>query len=166
MVLFVFIVPNGNLIFRFIKNFRLSKAAFSYVLKELKTKLPPVIKSSSLTPEFKLAACLRFLAEGGYQNGVGQDHFVGIAQPTVSVVLSEVLDILETTLCPNWISLKMTEDEKNEARLYFFSKCRIPGVVMCVDGTHIKIAKPSGDNAHLFYNRKGFFSLNTMIVRT
>lgn len=124
-----------------------------------------MVKSSSLTPEFKLAATLRFLAEGGYQNGVGQDCFVGMAQPTVSVVLNEVLGILEEILCPKWINLQMTEAEKTEARHYFFSKSKIPGIVMCIDGTHIKIAKPSGDNAHLFYNRKGFFSLNTMIVR-
>lgn len=111
-----------------------------------------------------MAAALRFLAEGGYQNGVGQDCFVGMAQPTVSVVLSEVFQILEEALCAKWISLKMSEEEKTEARLYFLAKSKIPGIVMCVDGTHIKIAKPTGDNTHLFYNRKGFYSLNAMIV--
>ena len=122
-----------------------------------------MVNSSSLTPEFKLAAVLRFLAEGGYQNGVGQDCFVGMAQPMVSVVLSEVLDILEEVLCPKWISLQMTQAEKSEARLYFYSKSKIPGIVMCVDGMHIKIAKPK-DNPHLFYNRKGFYSLNVMVI--
>lgn len=160
------VIPIKILIFsRFIKNFRLNKAAFRYVLKELKSNLPKVVKSSSITPEFKLAATLRFLAEGGYQNGVGQDCFVGMAQPTVSLILSEVFKILEDILCPKWVTLKMSEAEKTEARLYFYSKCKIPGIVMCVDGTHIKIAKPAADNAHLFYNRKGFFSLNAMIVR-
>lgn len=150
--------------YRFKKNFRLSKNAFKYVLEELNKNLPPVTKSSSLTPEFKLGACLRFLAEGGYQNGVGQDCFVGMAQSTVSVVITEVIEILEKVLCPKWITLEMTEEDKREARRYFYEKTKIPGIVMCVDGTHIKIRKPAGLNAPLFYNRKGFYSLNTMLV--
>lgn len=57
----------------------------------------------------------------------------------------------------------MSDVEKQEAKRYFYDKSRIPGVTMCVDGTHIKIFKPSVDT-HLFYNRKGFYSLNAMIV--
>ncbi|XP_055628063.1 putative nuclease HARBI1 [Toxorhynchites rutilus septentrionalis] len=34
---------------------------------------------------------------------------------------------------------------------------------MCVDGTHIKIIPPN-QNRNLFYNRKGFYSLNVLIV--
>ncbi|XP_055837670.1 putative nuclease HARBI1 [Episyrphus balteatus] len=148
----------------FIKHFRLNKPAFKYVLRELKRQLPPVARSSSISPELKLAASLRFLAEGGYQHGVGQDFNLGMAQSTISVVLSEVLNILEVQLCPRWISLAMTEEEKSEARLHFYRKGRIPGVIMCIDGTHIKISKPTGENSHLFLNRKGFYSLNAMIV--
>lgn len=72
--------------------------------------------------------------------------------------------MFEEHLCPHWITLKMSEIEKREAKLYFYEKSAIPGVIMCVDGTHIKISKPTGDDTHLYYNRKGFYSLNTMIV--
>ncbi|XP_054083400.1 putative nuclease HARBI1 [Zeugodacus cucurbitae] len=47
--------------------------------------------------------------------------------------------------------------------LFFFVKSKIPGVTMAVDGTHIKIMAPKRDK-HLYYNRKGFSSLNVMIV--
>lgn len=57
----------------------------------------------------------------------------------------------------------MSEEEKQDAKRYFYERSGIPGVIMCVDGTHIKIHKPCVD-PHLYYNRKGFFSLNAMIV--
>ncbi|XP_017485295.1 PREDICTED: putative nuclease HARBI1 [Rhagoletis zephyria] len=36
-------------------------------------------------------------------------------------------------------------------------------MIGCIGGTHIKIIKPSMDE-HLFYNRKGYFSRNAMII--
>ncbi|XP_041769551.1 uncharacterized protein LOC121592211 [Anopheles merus] len=39
----------------------------------------------------------------------------------------------------------------------------IPGVVMCVDGTNIKIIAPTHDRDQ-HYNRKGFYSLNALMV--
>ena len=42
-------------------------------------KLMPVVKSHSVSADLKLAAVLRFLAEGGYQHGVGKDFNIAIA---------------------------------------------------------------------------------------
>lgn len=150
-------------IFRFKMNFRLNKTAFKYVLEQLSAEIPPAVRSGSVSLECKLAACLRFFAEGGYQRGAAQDFNVAIAQPTFSQHFTTILDALERILCPKWITLAMTEEEKQEAKRYFYDRSGIPGVIMCVDGTHIKIFRPS-ENAHLFYNRKGFFSINVMIV--
>lgn len=112
----------------------------------------------------KLAAVLRFFAEGGYQKGVGNDFNLGLAQPTFSLILKEMIPILETLLCPKWISFIYTENEKQAAKLYFLEKCGFPGVIGCVDGTHINIIKPKEEIQHLYYNRKGFHSINAMIV--
>ncbi|XP_055907433.1 putative nuclease HARBI1 [Eupeodes corollae] len=49
-------------------------------------------------------------------------------------------------------------------RLHFFEKFGFPGVIGCVDGTHIAIKSPALELRHLFYNRKGFHSLNVMII--
>ena len=70
---------------------------------------------------------------------------------------------LKKNLCPKWISVQMNEEEKSEAKRHFFEKTGFPGVVMCIDGTHIKIIPPT-EKKHLFVNRKGFCSLNAMIV--
>lgn len=57
----------------------------------------------------------------------------------------------------------MTDEEKNESKQYFYNRARIPGVIGAIDGTHIKIIKPTTEE-HLFYNYKGYHSINAMIV--
>ena len=39
----------------------------------------------------------------------------------------------------------------------------MPGVIGCIDCTHIAIVKPDNDE-HLFFNRKGYHSLNVQMV--
>lgn len=106
---------------------------------------------------------MRFFAEGGYQTGVGKDSDVALAQPTVSKFLAEVVRIFEAQLCPVWIKMPTTTEEKRKIALAFYTKYKIPGVIGCVDGTHIQIIAPS-KNKHLFYNRKGNYSMNAMLV--
>ncbi|XP_036329439.1 putative nuclease HARBI1 [Rhagoletis pomonella] len=55
-------------------------------------------------------------------------------------------------------------DEKLQIKEHFYTKFRLPGVIGCVDGTHIAIRTPSAEERPHFYNRKGFYSLNTMVV--
>lgn len=132
------------------------------MLREIEDEFPTE-KRGSLPVKVKLIACLRFFAEGNYQHGAGQDFNIAVAQPTFSKILAEMLGVLERKLCPKWIKLQMTEDEQRHAKLNFFRKSAIPGIIMCVDGTHIKIIPPN-QNRGLFFNRKGFYSLNVLIV--
>uniref|UniRef100_A0AAG5DR79 DDE Tnp4 domain-containing protein n=2 Tax=Anopheles atroparvus TaxID=41427 RepID=A0AAG5DR79_ANOAO len=150
------------ILFRFKKNFRVSKEIFLDILKEIEPKFPPV-RAKGLTPKEMLAATLRFLAEGSYQNGVGKDFNIAIAQPTFSVVFAKCLKILEDTLAPKWIQTEMSPNDQQAARRYFYAKSGIPGVVMCADGTHIKIVAPVEDRDH-HYNRKGYYSINALII--
>ena len=119
--------------------------------------------SKAIQIKHKLAATLRFLAEGSYQHGVGQDFNSPVCQSTFSKLFDETLKIMESTLCPQWISIEMNEQEQQEARMYFYRKSSIPGIIGCVDGTHIKIIAPKNDK-DLHYNRKGFYSLNVLMV--
>ncbi|XP_055922492.1 putative nuclease HARBI1 [Eupeodes corollae] len=142
----------------FVSYFRVNKHAFGYILNII-TPGFKITQSSAIPPYIKLACALRFLGSGSYQNGVGSDFELGLAQSTVSVVLSEVLDLLEVKICPVWIKADMSTSEKQEARNYFFERARLPGLVGCVDGTHIGIIAPV-QLQHQFLNRKGFYSLN------
>lgn len=123
-----------------------------------------MFRCSDIPPVLKLAAVLRFFAEGGYQTGAGNDFHLVISQPTFSLILKETLDIFENFVCPKWISAVMTTAEKHEAKVAFYEATGFPGVTGCIDGTHIKIFAPPPHMRHLFYNRKGFYSLNAMIV--
>ena len=149
---------------RFISYFRVSKEVFKYLVAEISSKLRPSLKSTAISPTLKLAATLRFLSDGSYQQRTGNDFNLSLAQPTVSKILKEVLNILENHICPQWIKFEMSEEEKFQAKLHFYEKTGFPGVIGCVDGTHIKILTPGKDIQHLYYNRKGFYSLNAMVV--
>lgn len=148
----------------FVDYFRVSKDLFRHLLVILESKLKPTVRSSSVLPIIKLAAALRFFAEGSYQKGAGNDSFVGVAQPTMSKMLSEVIDVFEEFVCPSEIRFPTNEVEKNSIKMGFFEKTGFPGVIGCVDGTHVKIFKPRLDVQHLYYNRKGYHSLNVMVV--
>ncbi|XP_017478160.1 PREDICTED: putative nuclease HARBI1 [Rhagoletis zephyria] len=106
---------------------------------------------------------MRFLAEGGFQRSIGKDLHIALHRSTISKVLKEMLNILERTQCPKWIKLRMSFDEIRQSKLYFSNNFNIPGVIGCIDGTHVKLLKPN-DNDHLYYNRKGCFSVNAMII--
>lgn len=51
----------------------------------------------------------------------------------------------------------------------FYRRHEFPGVIGCIDCTHIAIVPPSGNNnnihpEHLYINRKGYHSINTQLV--
>ncbi|XP_067647992.1 uncharacterized protein ms(2)34Fe [Eurosta solidaginis] len=85
-------------------------------------------------------------------------------QPNVSVVLTEVLNVLENFICERWIKFNYEEAELHQSKLHFYNVSRIPGIIGCVDGTHIKIVAPKKELQNLYYNRKGFYIINAMIV--
>lgn len=146
--------------------FRLNKSSFQYVLEQIRPILKCNTRKSAITATIKLATALRFFAQGSYQLSVGNDFNLSLAQPTVSKILSEVLDAMNTTICNNWIKFEMSEDETIECKRFFYERTGFPGVIGCVDGTHIKIVGPCKSSQNLYYNRKGFFSINAMIVNT
>ncbi|XP_061519805.1 putative nuclease HARBI1, partial [Anopheles gambiae] len=147
--------------FSFIQNFRVSKAIFLYLFDGLHAQLNSQ-RCYGLDTKEQIAACLIFFATGSYQRGVGKDFHIAIAQKTFSKVLQQTLVPLHN-LIRDWIKLAMSEEERQEAKDFFFEKSGFENIVMCVDGTHIKIKKPR--NRPLQYlNRKNVYSINALIV--
>lgn len=118
----------------------------------------------AIIPKIRLAATLRFLAQGSYQASVGQDLTVGVAQQTISDILAKTLEILERKLCPVWIQIEATEEEKKKKKRRFFDKAGIPGVIYCIDGTHVRIKRPS-TLEHFYCSRKGFLFIAFSLSR-
>ncbi|XP_067613022.1 putative nuclease HARBI1 isoform X1 [Eurosta solidaginis] len=133
----------------------LNRSEGSFRARKNRTSIPNILK---------VCVTLRFLAQGSYQQSVGNEALVGLAQPTVSIVLTETLNALQRALCSKWIRSKYTEQEKRRAKRNFFSTSGIPGVIGCIDGTHVKIVAPEKGLQHLYYCRKGYFSINAMIM--
>ncbi|XP_054737823.1 uncharacterized protein LOC129244234 [Anastrepha obliqua] len=122
----------------FIQRFRLSKEAFNYVLNNINincqdTKAVPAV--------LQLAACLSLLASGGYQHAIGNDYLIGMCQSTVSKLTGNVLEEIEAKLCPKHI--KFEPDDSRRCKEWFVENYQIPGVVGCIDGTHIGLQKPT-----------------------
>ncbi|CAH2109173.1 unnamed protein product [Euphydryas editha] len=55
-------------------------------------------------------------------------------------------------------------DDLREVKAQFFNIAGFPNRIGCVDGSHIPIQSPGGEQAELFRNRKGFFSINVQVV--
>lgn len=150
--------------FRFQKYFRLDKEAFNLLLSRISEKLKATTRSNSVSPVIKLAATLRFFVEGGYQTGTGNEFVAGLAQSSFSKIQSQICNILEEEICPQYIKFPTSVAEKDAIKFRFYDKHGFPGVIGCVDGTHVKIIAPIKRERHLYMNRKGFYSLNVMIV--
>lgn len=135
-----------------------------FLLEKLNIFLKPSTRCSAIPPILKLCCALRFFADGSYQRSSGNDFNIGVSQPTVSCILNEIINFFERKICQNWINARMTEEEKNNNKMSFYSKTRFPGVIGCIDGTHVRIVAPAKEMQHLYLNRKGYYSLNVMIV--
>ncbi|XP_024946615.1 putative nuclease HARBI1 isoform X2 [Cephus cinctus] len=101
---------------------------------------------------------LRFYAKGCYQTKLGELH--GIFQPSVSRIVAKVSDAI-AALLPRFIVYPAgMEALKTE----FYNIDHFPGVVGCIDCTHIAIKNPSRERAMLYVIRKGYYSINMQVM--
>ena len=103
---------------------------------------------------------LRYYATGTFQQACGD--LCEISQPSASRIIKRVSEAI-ARLKNNYIQFP-TADMLPQVKLDFWRICAFPNVVGTVGCTQIKIPCPGGENAELFRNRKGFFSLNVQAV--
>ncbi|KAH8313072.1 hypothetical protein KR059_001351, partial [Drosophila kikkawai] len=144
----------------FVESYRVNKELFTFLVD----RIGPYLGNPLISHVTQVAAVLRFLATGSYQLGVAKDHDVNIGRSTFSKILHRVIGSLEN-LCSENISTQQTSVQINESKDYFLEKFSLPNIIGCVDGTHVKIVKPVEDPS-LYLNRKGYFSINAMVVST
>ncbi|XP_055640385.1 putative nuclease HARBI1 isoform X2 [Toxorhynchites rutilus septentrionalis] len=147
----------------FIESFRVSKDIYKHLLHIIEANINRVQRFTSVPPTIMLAASLRFFVGGNYQKGVGDDRFIGLAQPTMSKVLQSVLNTIEANVCPDVIQFPSSEQAINAIKNAFYKRTGFPGVMGCIDGTHVSIILPARDK-QLYHNSEGFHSLNVMLV--
>lgn len=123
----------------------------------------PTSRSTRVRADVRLATFLRFVATGSYQHTVGNEMLSSTCKASVCRIIDECLTFFEDTVCGEWIQMPRPEEEE-AIKWAFFNARGFPGVIGCVDGTHIRIKSPGADRKHLYYNRKGYYSINAMVV--
>ena len=113
-----------------------------------------------ISPQLQLLTTLRYLSTGNFQLTIGD--CTDMSQPSVSKIVSNV-SVVIANLAADYIQFPNPATEKNEMRK-FFTTGGMPGIIGCVDGTHVPIKSPGGPNAEIYRCRKGFFSINVMGV--
>ena len=123
----------------FYRRYRLTKNCarqFSTLISKdlhLETK-----RNYCLSPELQLLTAFRFYATGSYQIMTGDT--VRLSQPSVSRIITRVSNAI-TSRANEFIHLP-SEEELAKSKQEFMNIAGFPGVVMCIDGTHIRIEKP------------------------
>jgi nuclease HARBI1 len=128
------------------------------------TRIHPILKhdtdrNQALSPEQQTLIALRFFSSATFQT-VNSDIFK-VHQATVSRCIHKVVDAL-ITIRGDYIKFP---DDLTDVKQKFYQYGQFPGVIGCVDGTHIPLMRPRGDaEAEIYRNRKGFFSINVQVV--
>lgn len=55
-------------------------------------------------------------------------------------------------------------DNLEDVKRNFHKIAAFPGIIGCVDGTHIPIQCPQLERGEIFRNRKGRFSINVQVI--
>jgi hypothetical protein len=112
--------------------------------------------------ERRLAIFLYHIAHGVSYKVVENQFGCGIT--TVSQIVSEVSKAILKHLTSKYIRFS-TPEEAMRTIEHWRSKTGIPGVVGCIDGSHIPIIQPSKFGKS-YYNRKGFYTINVQGTNT
>ncbi|XP_021962175.1 putative nuclease HARBI1 [Folsomia candida] len=148
---------------QFQSRYRLSKDATVFVADQIKNQLvSPLRRGVQIPPILQLLVALRFYAGGSFQIQVGD--LAQLSQGTVSKLVKRVSGAL-AALRPHFIKYP-NNNEANLVRQRFYTYGGFPGVVGAIDCTHVPIKSVGGDNAELFRDRHGNFSINVQAVCT
>jgi len=109
----------------------------------------------------QLLTALRFYATGTFQLVVG-DTFA-VHKSTVCRIVHRVSRAVGS-LRDKYIQFPATTEECHEIMRLFYSTSGLPGIIGAIDCTHVAIQSPGTDDAEIYRNRKGYFSLNVQLV--
>ncbi|KAH9371953.1 hypothetical protein HPB48_000572 [Haemaphysalis longicornis] len=144
----------------FLRRYRFSKRAVQQLLAKLPLRENTDARGCPLPPLLQLLVALRFYGAGTFQVVTGD--LVNVSQPTVSRVVARLSMMITATLYPALCKLP-TATEVPAVMRQFYAIAGFPGVSGCIDCTHVPIRSPGGDDAEVFRNRKGYFSINVQV---
>ncbi|KAK9711729.1 DDE superfamily endonuclease [Popillia japonica] len=142
--------------------FRLSKGCVVRLLSRFENELEKQnMKNDPISPMNQLLCALRFYATGSFQQVIGD--CMNIHKSTVCRCIHRVSHHI-ALMAQEYIKMPATANDIASVKTEFYKLSQFPGVIGAIDCTHIPIKSPGGDNAELYRNRKGWFSINVQIV--
>ncbi|XP_047019526.1 putative nuclease HARBI1 [Helicoverpa zea] len=148
--------------------FRLSKEATLFLLTKIEHKLEYISdRNFSISPMNQLLGTLRFYATNSTQMLIGD--ICGWSTPTANKIIHRVSATI-AALHKEYIKFPTTQQEMRKEQDNFYQIARFPRVIGAMDCTHIKLSfvplrcQVGGEQAELYRNRKGFFSINVQTI--
>ncbi|XP_029348125.1 putative nuclease HARBI1 isoform X2 [Acyrthosiphon pisum] len=155
------------------ENVGLTKDLTRYLIELLSPFVEVKSRSSAIDLSTKVLIALNFFGTGSYQSPVGYNIFNAVSQPSVSRCVKEIVDALNQPQVINtWVKFPSNIQELNQVRDDFYRTTGFPGVIGCIDCTHVAIVPPSTnlnlvENHHpeyLYINRKNYHSINVQLI--
>ncbi len=146
----------------FRRRFRLSRESVLYILDIIQEHLEyPYDVNNSISPINQLLVCLRLFSTGGHLQSVAD--FVGMHVSTVCRIVKKVSNAIASKY-QQFVVFHGNQDTLRQRQQNFFNIASFPRVIGALDCTHIKIQSPGGEEAEIYRNRKGYFSINTQMI--
>uniref|UniRef100_A0A6P7H3R6 Nuclease HARBI1 n=1 Tax=Diabrotica virgifera virgifera TaxID=50390 RepID=A0A6P7H3R6_DIAVI len=146
----------------FFVRFRLTKECVLHILEIVEPELEYMHNlNNSLSPINQLLVTLRMYATGSHLVTIGD--FIEADKSTMSRIVKKVTGCL-ASLRPNYIKMPQTEPTINQRQQEFYEIARFPRVIGAIDGCHVKINHPGGEDGEIYRNRKSYFSINVQAV--
>lgn len=118
-------------------------------------------RNEGLSPLNQLLVALRFYATGTFQLVIG-DLF-NVNQSTICRTIHRVTKAI-AQLRQTYVKFPVTAEEIHNKMQGFYDNANFPGAIGAIDCTHIPIQSPGSDDAEIYRNRKGYFSINVQLV--
>ncbi|RVE54128.1 hypothetical protein evm_001251 [Chilo suppressalis] len=150
----------------FIKNFRLNKN----LVRNLMNMVEPFIEQKEIDLKTKVLCALNFFATGSYQTPVGNSYIINLSQPSVSRCIKDIINALNNeVIFKQWVHFPRTHQELNAVLREFYDIYQFPGVVGCIDCTHVAIVPPPtrgylSCDERAYVNRKNYHSINVQLI--
>ncbi|KAK5639733.1 hypothetical protein RI129_010544 [Pyrocoelia pectoralis] len=146
----------------FYRRFRLTKPTTISLLEIIEVQLEfDNDCNNSVSPINQLLTVLLFYASSAHQLNIGD--LMHMDQSTVSRIVKKVSQVL-ASLHNQFIKMPASPEELLSDQNNFYRVARFPRVIGCIDGTHIKIRSPGGEDGEVYRNRKSYFSINVQLV--
>ncbi|XP_045107700.1 putative nuclease HARBI1 [Portunus trituberculatus] len=141
----------------FLERFRLPKDAVRDLIEEVRprTHVDRLGTGCGIPLHLKMLVTLRYLATGSFLLTVAD--IMDIAKSSACRAVGEVVQLI-AFLAPDYIKFPQPEARQMASKLYDIAG--MPGVLGCIDCTHIPIQSLGGNNVEMYRCRKGFYSLN------